>query len=67
VGAFSLTLIAGIFQQLGYLAAVIAFIFVYRHQNFVSIVNFVRNGIYVMITRCKYQHQFVFSSEGVID
>jgi len=32
VGAFSLTLAAGTLQQFGYLAAVIAFIFVNRHD-----------------------------------
>jgi hypothetical protein len=31
MGAFSLPFIAAAFKQLGYLAAVIAFIFVYRH------------------------------------
>jgi hypothetical protein len=31
VGALALAFIAGVFQQLGCLAAVIAFIFVYRH------------------------------------
>jgi hypothetical protein len=32
VGAFSLALIAAAFKQFGYLAAVIAFIFVNRHD-----------------------------------
>jgi hypothetical protein len=61
MGAFSNRFITAAFQQLGYSAAVVAFIFVYWHQNLVSIVNLVRKGFYVMIMRGKYQYQSLWA------
>ena len=48
---FSLALTAGAFQQFGYLAAVIAFIFVNRHNFPHFTVLFARKAFYVMIIR----------------
>ena len=56
VCAFSLALTAGTLQQFGYLAAIIAFIFVNRHRFLVS-VNFILKVFYVMIIRGNNQYQ----------
>jgi len=55
--ALSLALTAGTFQQFGYLAAIIAFIFVNRHRFLVSKVNFILKVFYVMIIRGNNQYQ----------
>jgi hypothetical protein len=60
VGALPLAFIACVFQQFGYLAAVIAFIFVNRHGFPQFNGFFVRKEFYVMIIRGNNQYQSLF-------
>jgi hypothetical protein len=65
MGTLPFALIAAAFKQLGYPAAIIAFIFVNRHCFLVSSkVNFISKGIYVMIIRAKYQYQTASSPDA---